>query len=291
VTHRLLCAAFALTLLAGPVAARTGLDASLGPEGVTILDDSKPVLFYRTKSANPGTEPGRLNYIHPLYAPDGTVLTEDRPAGRPSERGAFWAWQEVLLNGQVAGYGASMNGLTWFVRRTRYDGQADGSGVLTLDVDWISHARPELIYLASETTLVHVFPMKGGVRRIEVDTTVTPRVDGLAVAGDVASRNNGGFTLRLVHPERLVFGSSGATVQPASGPVSAGDAMGFAWTGDGPAWAVGMSCKADGAALTRWVLDRAGAQNCAFAGRDPVAIYLGHPLRLQTTLTIRPRRR
>jgi len=57
--------------------ARPGLDANIGPEGVTITDGDKPVLFYRTRATDP-SEPGRLNYIHPLYAPDGALLTEDR---------------------------------------------------------------------------------------------------------------------------------------------------------------------------------------------------------------------
>ena len=62
-----------------PVPNPPRVDAVFAEDGVTITDGGHPVLFYRTKASDPA-EPGRLNYIHPLYAPDGTLLTEDRPA-------------------------------------------------------------------------------------------------------------------------------------------------------------------------------------------------------------------
>jgi hypothetical protein len=37
----------------------------------------------------------RSNYIHPLYGPDGEVLTEDFSKDHPHHRGIYWAWPEV----------------------------------------------------------------------------------------------------------------------------------------------------------------------------------------------------
>lgn len=270
--------------------ARPGLDASIGPDGVTITDSDQPVLFYRTKAADPA-DPGRLNYVHPLYAPDGTILTEDRPAVLPEQRGVFWGWRQVRLDGRAVADGWSMKGLTYFVRQTNFDGERGGAGVLTLQVDWIVNSGPELQFVAREVTRVRIQPLKAGARRIDFDTTITPLVDGLSLGGSDDAKGYGGFSVRLVAADRLVFGSGGKAVVPAATPVTAGSSMGFSWPGQPglSKWAVGMACKVDGRPISLWILRReASMQNCVWPGRVPVAVPKQRPLRLQSTLIIRP---
>ena len=56
-----------------------------------------------------------------------------------------------------------------------------------------------------------------------------------------------------------------------------------------PAWTVGLSCKANGKPVTRWILrNELSMQNCVFPGRAPYVIKKGESLRLQETLVIRP---
>lgn len=280
-----------IALLPAAALARPGLDASIGPDGVTITDSERPVLFYRTRPADPAVEPGRLNYIHPLYAPDGAILTEDRPAVLPEQRGLFWAWRQVRLNGQTVADGWAMKGLTFFVRQTNFDGERGGAGVLTLQVDWIVNSRPELVFVAREVTKVRIQPLKDGTRRIDIETTLTPLVDGLSLGGSDDAKGYGGFALRLVSPERLVFGSDGRAVAPADTPVTAGASMGFSWPGQPglSKWAVGLACKADGRPISQWILRRVPSmQNCVWPGRVPVALARGKPLRLQSTVIVRP---
>ncbi|MDP1630552.1 MAG: PmoA family protein [Caulobacter sp.] len=273
--------------------ARPGVDASIGPDGVTITDSDTPVLFYRTKAADPSGEPGRLNYVHPLYAPDGTILTEDGPADHPHQRGAFWSWHQVRLGGAQVADGWFMKGLTFFVKKTNFDGEIGGAGVLTLEVDWIVSSQPELVYVAREMSKVRIRPLKDGARRIEFDTVITPLVDGLALGGSDDAKGYGGFSLRLIAPDRLVFGSRGKAVTPAVTPVSAGPAMGFSWPGQPGLsnWTVGLACKVNGKPVTQWILRRElSMQNCVWPGRAPVALPKDKPLRLQSTLVIQPTR-
>lgn len=72
----------------------------------TILDSEKPVLTY-----NYGIVPvpegvtgkyavPRSNYIHPLYGPNGEVLTTDYSKDHPHHRGIYWAWPEVTYNAE-----------------------------------------------------------------------------------------------------------------------------------------------------------------------------------------------
>ncbi|MDB5433590.1 MAG: hypothetical protein JWP35_4706 [Caulobacter sp.] len=292
-SRSLLFSALVLTALAAtPVLARPGLDAKLQADGVTILEDEKPVLFYRTKPADPQGQPGRANYIHPLYAPDGAVLTEDAAHDFPEQRGVFWAWRRVMLNGETVADGWGLSGLVYVVRETRFDGEADGSADLTLTVDWIVSSRPEVVYVATEVTRVHIAPLRKGVRRLTLDTVITPRVDGLSLGGSDDAKGYGGFALRLMHADQLAFASGGKTLTPQAGAVATGPSVGFAWASgpDLPAWSVGVACKADGKALTGWVLRaQASMQNCAFPGRGTLSLGKDRPLHLQETLVIRPR--
>lgn len=273
-----------------PVTPLARVDAVFAADGVTITDGGKSVLFYRTAAADP-REPGRLNYVHPIWAPDGTVLTEDRPADHLHQRGAFWSWHQVLVDGKNVADGWFMKGLTFNVREKRFKGDAAGGGTLVVNADWIVNSTPEVDYVARETTKVRVYPLKDGAQRIDFDTVITARSDTLALGGSDDAKGYGGFSVRLVKPDRLNFGSGGKTVTPAVGPVEAGKAMGFAWTaGDGsPAWTVGLACKANGTPITRWILRKElSMQNCVFPGRAPFVLKKGETLRLQSTLILRP---
>jgi len=289
---------FAAALLAGallmaPVAAQARpdlIDAVVGPDGVTVTENDQPVLFYRTKPA-PGAEPGRINYVHPLYAPDGTILTEDRPADHLHQRGLFWAWHQVRLGDKAVADGWFMKGLTFVVKKSAFKTDSAGVGTLTLDVDWIVTSGPELVYVASEVTKVKVQPLKKGARRIDFDTVITATVDGLSLGGSDDAKGYGGFSMRLIAPDRLLFSSAGKTVTAAATPVTAGSSMGFAWPNQPGLenWGVGLSCKVDGRPISQWILRKElSMQNCVWPGRAPVLLTRGKALRLQSALVIKP---
>lgn len=287
-----LIAATALLAPAAALARPDLLDAVIGPDGVTVTEDDKPVLFYRTKPADPATQPGRLNYIHPLYAPDGTILTEDGPADHPHQRGVFWSWHQVRLGDKVVADGWFMKGLTFVVKKTAFSTDSRGIGTLVLDVDWIVSSGPEVIYVATETTKVRVLPLsKKGARRMEFETVLTPTVDGLSLGGSDDVKGYGGFSMRLIAPDRLAFASKGKPVTPAVGPVTAGAGMGFAWPGQPglSQWAVGLSCKAGGKPITQWILRKElSMQNCVWPGRAPLALPKGKPFKLESTIVVQP---
>jgi len=286
----LLVAALVALIPASALAKPDSLDAIMAPDGVTITDHDQPVLFYRTKPA-PGAEPGRLNYVHPLYAPDGTILTEDRPADHLHQRGAFWSWHQVRVGDKAVADGWFMKGLTFFVKKTSFGGDKTGAGTLTLEVDWIVNSGPELVYVAREITKVKVQPLKKGARRIDFDTTITPTVDGLSLGGSDDAKGYGGFSIRLIAPDRLLFSSGGKTVTAQATAVTAGSSMGFAWPNQPGLenWGVGLSCKVDGRPISQWILRKElSMQNCVWPGRAPVLLTRDKPLRLQSAVVIKP---
>lgn len=267
------------------------VDAVFADDAVTLTEASKTVLVYRTKPLDAAAEPGRSNYVSPLYAPDGTALTEDKPGDHPHQRGVWWAWMKVQADGKTVADGWYMKGVSYFVREKRFLGDAEGGGTLTVEVDWMVNSGPELAYVARETTKVTVRPLKAGTRRVEFDTTIASRIDALGLGGSEDDRGFGGFSIRLVDPEHLTFSSGGKTIVPNGAALDAGASMGFAWSGgtNSPAWSVGLACKANGQAVKRWMLynDRS-MQNCVFPGRAPLVLRKDQTLRLQQTVVIRP---
>lgn len=285
-----LAIAFAAPALADP-AIEKRVDAVFSDDSVTLTEAGKTVLVYRTKPLDPAGEPGRANYVGSLYAPDGTALIEDRPGDHPHQRGIWWAWMKVQADGKTVADGWYMKGLSYFVREKRFLGDAEGGGTLTVEVDWMVNSGPELAYVARETTKVTVRPLKAGARRVEFDTTITSRIDALGLGGSEDDRGFGGFSIRLADPEHLAFASGGKTVTPTGGAIQAGASMGFAWAGgsNSPAWTIGLACKADGRAVTRWMLyNERSMQNCVFPGRAPLVLKKDEALHLQETLVIRP---
>ncbi|WP_269716893.1 DUF6807 family protein [Caulobacter sp. NIBR2454] len=257
--------------------------ASMADDGVTITDAGKPVLFYRTKAADPA-DPGRLNFVHPLYAPDGTVLTEEKPVDHIHHRGVFWSWHQVLASGASVGDGWFMQGLGF---RTTERAFADGA--LTVKVDWLD-AKGATI--AHEVTKVTPRPLAAeGARRIDFDTTIMPTVDGFALGGSDDVKGYGGFSIRTVRPDALSFVSDGKPVTPRNEAVEAGGVMALEWPREAgyPAWTIHVGCKAQDKPVTSWILRKSlSMQNCVFPGRAPFPIAKGQALRLESVLVVSP---
>jgi hypothetical protein len=83
---------------ASPFAFREISAASLQLE-----ENGKPVYVYNhgpMRDANAPARYERCCYVHPLYAPDGTVVTDDFPRDHYHHRGLSWMWPVVIVDGQ-----------------------------------------------------------------------------------------------------------------------------------------------------------------------------------------------
>ncbi|MBP7053924.1 MAG: PmoA family protein [Phycisphaerae bacterium] len=80
---------------------------------VVVSEGDRPVLQYNYQTVQPPTgfvesvdagnrryARARSDYIHPLYGPDGEILTADWSQDHPHHRGIYWAWPEVDWRGQ-----------------------------------------------------------------------------------------------------------------------------------------------------------------------------------------------
>jgi hypothetical protein len=93
-----------------------------------LEETGKPVYEYRYGMARHASAPARYErccYIHPLYAPDGTVVTDDFPADHYHHRGLSWMWPVVIVDGQSYDLwvlkGIRHRFVRWLARETQAD--------------------------------------------------------------------------------------------------------------------------------------------------------------------------
>lgn len=84
-----------------------GATATEVPGAVRLSVDDNVVADFRTSSPPPeGVDPSnaRAGYLHPVYAPGGTLVTDDfpiDPEGHPWHHGIWGAWTQAEFNGHV----------------------------------------------------------------------------------------------------------------------------------------------------------------------------------------------
>ena len=73
------------------------------PTALELSDGGKPVFVYNFGMTVPPGFPETMKrscYLHPVYAPDGTLLSEAFNKDHPHHRGISWMWPEVTFDGK-----------------------------------------------------------------------------------------------------------------------------------------------------------------------------------------------
>ena len=95
---------------ASGVVTRTGAADSpfafqeISPASLQLSEKGQPVFVYNfggILASNAPEATRRSTYLHPVYVPDGTVLTDDFNPNHPHHRGIFWAWEVVAYDGKT----------------------------------------------------------------------------------------------------------------------------------------------------------------------------------------------
>lgn len=81
-----------------------GVSISQADGKLTVRVGDKPVLVYHTAVAHPpkplDAAYRRSGFIHPLYTPDGRILTDGFPPDHAHQHGVFFAWVNTLFDGR-----------------------------------------------------------------------------------------------------------------------------------------------------------------------------------------------
>jgi hypothetical protein len=99
----------AAILVAAMVSARGAAEPrfafrEITPASLELTENGKPVFVYNFGGVLAEGFPEKMRracYLHPVYAPDGTQLTDDFNKNHAHHRGIFWAWEVVTYDGQT----------------------------------------------------------------------------------------------------------------------------------------------------------------------------------------------
>ena len=256
---------------------------------VRIEARGRPVLTYHSLPDDTA-KPWCANFIHPLASWRGAPLTEVAPGDHPHHRGVFWAWRRVMINGADVCDG--WVGRNFAYRRTsiRSAERADGGAEISAEFDWVLTTNALTLPFLRERTHIVVHSDCEDERRIAIEVRLRALVESVALAGTDDGKAYSGPTLRFAHADRISVSSLGQALAPQIGPVTTGPSVDFGWVPKPPDFPehVRVACLIDGQAWTRWVLRRErGMQNCAFPGREPVAVAMDRDLVVAISISIR----
>lgn len=205
---RLLAAAcmVAVTLVAaGPFALR-----DITPASIELTENGKPVLVYNhgmVLKDGVDAKYRRSSYIHPVYAPDGTVLTDDFPKDHPHHRGICWSWPIVTFEGQTHDVWAVIGMHQRFVKWTAKKLSAE-SAVIGVENGWFVGERKAV----KETVELTVNRAQGGRRTFDVKLTFEAAGAPVEITGREV-KGYGGFGVRFAPRTETVLRTE-AGVEP-----------------------------------------------------------------------------
>jgi hypothetical protein len=261
--------------------------------GLLFLENDKKILFYRSapKSNADGVE--CTNFIHPLYGMNGSILTEAFPADHPHQRGVYWAWHQVKIDGKRIGDPWLLENFVLKVTEVEFFLKPEGAGVLKTTVEWMSDQwikRGKKLPYLKENAKITIHPEARNYRRIDFEISLLAMEENLEIGGSEDEKGYGGFSIRLKLPEDVEFTGPEGKVQPKTTQV---ESEGFINISGG----IGEGGKNAGVVIVDhpenpgypqpWILrSQNSMQNAAFPGSEPVSVSTTEPLVLNYSLIV-----
>lgn len=169
-----------------------------------LLDGDSPVLTYNfgmmLKEGVP-EDRRRSSYVHPLYAPDGTVLTDDFPRDHLHHRGLSWMWPNVDTAGQHFSIW-DVRGI--WQRFERWTERSSGPVVASFAVEngWYTAEKK----VAQERAEFRVYRAAGTTRALDVTLTFETLDQPIAITGELPDKKGyGGLCLRFAPRQETVI--------------------------------------------------------------------------------------
>lgn len=260
---------------------------SSSEEGILLTEKGKPIFFYQkqTKSLD-GAYP-RANYLHPLYGLNGEVLTEDFPADHLHHRGIFWAWHQLLVEGERVGDGWECKGIEWLVTNTDTN-VSEEQATLRVQVDWRGEVKGEKTSLVREHTTITCYTSNRNYREIDFEISLTAAGSNVWIGGSEDAKGYSGFSARVKLPADVLFrGPTGALV-PIETAIKGGGWVDMLGTFGEQQSGFAIIADTTGADPTPgWILRKERSmQNVAYPGRELIKIASGETLTLRYKVLI-----
>jgi hypothetical protein len=250
-----------------------------------LRDNGKPVMsyVYEKQLANGAPEVKRRSgYVHPVWAPNGVVVTDDFPKDHWHHRGIFWAWPIVRHEGKTFDIWTLTGGIdSRFVRWLhKKDG---GTGALGVENCWYIGDRQVI----RETVSMTAHPAENNQRRIDFTLTLEAVGGPIELVGSPDDRKGyGGFSARFApRTETVVRTDAGveakdtdmvphpwAELEANYGGKKA--TLRIAQSKDNPGYPAG------------WCLRKYGFLGVNYPGLEPLRLIPGKPLTTRYEVTV-----
>ena len=259
-------------------------------DGILFKDGQKKIAFFHKDASAMNLDKGRADYFHPVYLPDGTVITENAPADHLHHRGVFWAWHQILIDGKQIGDQWEMKDFVYDVKSVEFLRKPGGMGAFNTIVDWKSPGYEDgNKAFVEEQTTINFFPQKKNYRIIQFTISLKALVEHMKLGGSDDVKGYGGFSVRMKLPEDVSFTSSNGKVEPENEAITAGDYMNISGSlaKNGGHGGVIIYSNNDFPTADDWILRKARSmQNAVWPGRNPVAISTTDPTVLKYAVVL-----
>ena len=189
---------FTLLLFAAlPAAAQTGFSfRDVNGTSLELSENGKPVFQYNygmmLKDGFPEAM-RRSTYLHPVYLPDGTVITDDFNADHPHHRGISWMWQNITVSGNTYDLWTIKGIKERFIRWTAREANKQGAKLAAENGWFVGDMK-----VVKENVEIVAQPVKNGARRLDF----TLRFEALGAPVEILGtpdqkKGFGGFCFRF----------------------------------------------------------------------------------------------
>jgi hypothetical protein len=250
---------------------------------VSLYDGDDLVFSYQVETKSYQGQYPRANYVHPLNDFQGAAITEDFPADHLHQRGIFWAWHQLYLNGTSVADPWICEGIAWKVYNVRHEVK-EGRALISATVDWLvgedqQNLVQEQVEIAYQGKTDHYL--------MEFDITLTSQVDGVGIGGSDDSKGYGGFSPRLVLGDEVTFADAAGTVTPQNDQVQAGNWVLVRDIGPNESEVVIMYHPESTMYLKGWILRAKGSmQNPVWPGRELVVLNKGESVEMKAAIVV-----
>jgi len=262
-------------------------------DGLLFTENGQKVLFYEIEPKSHDGAYTRCNYFHPLWGLDGRVLTEDFPADHLHQRGIYWAWHQIWIDGKRIGDGWEIKNYKQDIAEVEFAAQQDGSAVLNTEVYWKSDlwkkAGKEVPYMKENATIT-IHPADGNVRKIDFEIRLLALEKNLSIGGSEDVKGYGGFSVRMILPDDVTFSGPGGKITPENTPVQSDGYVNVSGSfgKNGSKGGIVMVDNPQNPNYPQpWILRAKNSmQNPVYPGRQPVPVSTTKPLVLRYSLLV-----
>lgn len=246
-----------------------------------VREEGTPVLAYNFEPQLADGVPERYRragYIHPVWSPDGTVLTDDFPEDHYHHRGISWMWPRVRVGDAQYDLwhlqGVRQEFREWTTRKA-----GPSSATVAASVAWVAEGTT----IVDEQVRIRVHPASSGRRAIDVRLTLEATGRPVTLLGQSnQDKGYGGFSFRFAPRDTTVI------VSP-EGREEDSDHQRLAWADESGRFTGATGWK--GAAIfqhpdhpghpVQWTLRHYGFLGVAWPGNDGHTLEPGSPVTLR----------